>query len=112
VTVPAYEWAWSEHDARLGHRRRYGAAGLRLALEEAGFVVDRVTHFHSWLVPPAAVVRRTPIGRLVGDQEAASEGGAVTARVLAGLTRLERAALARTDLPVGLSLLGVAHRPG
>ncbi len=112
VTVPAYEWAWSEHDARLGHRRRYDADGLRRVLEGAGFTVDRLTHFHSWLVPPAVVVRRTPLGRLVGDQEAASEGGPVMARALGGLTRLERAVLGRVDLPVGLSLFGVAHRPG
>jgi dolichyl-phosphate beta-glucosyltransferase len=112
VTVPAYEWAWSEHDARLGHRRRYDVDGLREALEGAGFEVDRLTHFHSWLVPPAVAVRRTPLGRLVGDQEAASEGGPTMARALSGLTRLERAVLARVDLPVGLSLLGVAHRPG
>jgi SAM-dependent methyltransferase len=112
VTVPAYEWAWSEHDARLGHRRRYDSEGLRVVLEGAGFTVDRLTHFHSWLVPPAVAVRRTPLGRLVGDQEAASEGGPVVSRALSGLTRLERATLARIDLPVGLSLLGTAHRPG
>ncbi|HYF46185.1 MAG TPA: glycosyltransferase [Acidimicrobiales bacterium] len=111
VTVPAYEWAWSEHDARLGHRRRYDTEGLRGVLEGAGFAVDRLTHFHSWLVPPAVAVRRTPLGRLVGDQEEAGEGG-LAGRALGGLTRLERAALARMDLPVGLSLLGTAHRPG
>ena len=31
VAVPAYAWAWSDHDVRLGHRRRYTRRSLREA---------------------------------------------------------------------------------
>jgi dolichyl-phosphate beta-glucosyltransferase len=110
VMVPAYRWAWSDHDVRLGHRRRYDRAGLRAAAAAAGLDVLRCTHVHSWLVPPALVIRRTPIGRLLrGSAEEASMGHPLINRVLRAVTSAERRVLARRDLPAGLSILLVAR---
>lgn len=110
VAVPAYGWAWSDHDVRLGHRRRYTRAQLRRVAEEAGLVVQRCTHFHSWLVPPAFAIRKTPLGRLQrGSAEEASMGSPAVNRLLQRVTDLERRVLRRTDLPVGLSILLVAR---
>lgn len=111
VAVPAYQWAWSDHDVRLGHRRRYTRAQLRGAAEQAGLTVVRCTHFHSWLVPVAWLVRRTPVGRLMGggSAEEASFGNAWINRLLQAVTDVERTVLARRDLPVGLSILLVAR---
>jgi dolichyl-phosphate beta-glucosyltransferase len=110
VMVPAYRWAWSDHDVRLGHRRRYDRAGLRAAASSAGLEVLRCTHVHSWLVPPALLIRRTPIGRLLrGSAEEASMGHPVINRLLRAVTAVERRVLARRDLPAGLSILLVAR---
>lgn len=111
VAVPAYQWAWSAHDVALGHRRRYTAGRLRASLEQAGLQVDRVSYFHSWLVPPAVLLRKTPLGRLVaGSDEEASFVSPRVNRALRSASSAERAVLARRDLPFGLSVLGVAHR--
>jgi 2-polyprenyl-3-methyl-5-hydroxy-6-metoxy-1,4-benzoquinol methylase len=114
VTVPAYLWAWSEHDVRLGHRRRYTRATLRAAAEAAGLEVVRLTHFHSWLTVPALLLRRTPRWprrRLQrGSAEEASYVGPTVNRLLVWVTQLERRLLRRTDLPFGLSILLVARR--
>jgi hypothetical protein len=115
VTVPAYLWAWSEHDVRLGHRRRYTRATLRAAAEAAGLEVVRCTHFHSWLTVPALLLRRTPRWprrRQRGSAEEASYVGPTVNRVLVWVTEVERRVLRRTDLPVGLSILLVARRRG
>ena len=40
LTVPAYEWLWSDHDDWAAHRRRYTAPQLRRAACDAGIVVD------------------------------------------------------------------------
>ena len=114
VAVPAYRWAWSDHDVRLGHRRRYDRRSLREAAAAADLEVLRVTHFHSWLTPIALLVRRTPVGRLLrGSAEEASYVDARVNRLLARVTAVERWVLRRVDLPMGLSILLVARRrPG
>lgn len=39
VTVPANQFLWSDHDVRLGHKRRYSAKELREKVAKAGFTV-------------------------------------------------------------------------
>lgn len=113
VAVPAYMWAWSEHDVRLGHRRRYTRRALVDAAERAGLQVSRATYFHSWLVPAAVLMRRTPLRRVGGraSAEEASMGGARLNKLLRAVTEVERKLLSRIDLPFGLSLLIVCRVP-
>ena len=111
VAVPAYRWAWSDHDVALGHRRRYTKGSLRRSVEAAGLRVERVTYFHSWLVPPALVLRRTPVGRLLkGSAEEASFVSPRVNALLRAVAEVERRVLRRIDLPLGLSVLAVARR--
>lgn len=110
IAVPAYAWAWSDHDVSLGHRRRYRRSRLRAVAEAAGFDVVALSHFHSWLTPVAYVVRRTPVRHLVrGEQEEASMGRPVLNRLLGRMAALERAIGRRRPIPVGLSILLVAR---
>lgn len=112
LAVPAYQWAWSEHDVQLGHRRRYTRDRLRRAAEAAGLEVERATHFHAWLAPAAFLVRRTPVGRLLrGEQEEASYVGPRANRALSSMAAGERRVARRWAIPVGLSILLVARRP-
>ena len=113
VAVPAYAWAWSEHDVVLGHRRRYTRRTLLHVAEEAGLVVQRCTYYHSWLIPLALALRRTPLRRLVrGEAEEASYVGPGVNRLLAKVTAVERAACRLFDIPAGLSIMLVARSPG
>jgi len=108
VTVPSYRWLWSAHDDRAGHRRRYRRAELTTAVTAAGFRVVLASAFFSFLVPPAALIRRTPLGRLTADtDEEASAGPAVT-MVLGRLAATERAVLRRRTIPFGLSQVVLA----
>ena len=49
VTVPAYEWLWSNNDAVNAHKRRYSRAELESKLAEAGFQTLRMT-FNNFFV--------------------------------------------------------------
>jgi dolichyl-phosphate beta-glucosyltransferase len=111
VAVPAYRWAWSEHDVRLGHRRRYTRVSLVAAAHAADIDVVRCTHFHGWLAPVALLLRRTPLRRLLRGQQAeeASFVSPAANRALAMLGGFERFLLRRFDLPVGLSILLVGR---
>jgi dolichyl-phosphate beta-glucosyltransferase len=114
VSVPAYRWAWSEHDVRLGHRRRYTRRTLCEAAEAAGLDVVRCTHFHSWLALPALLLRRTPLRALLrGSAEEASYVHPKVNALLCRVAQAERRWLRRGELPFGLSILLVARpRPG
>jgi SAM-dependent methyltransferase len=112
VSVPSYQWLWGLHDDLAAHRRRYSARQLVATVEEAGFVVDRHTYLFSFLVPPAVVMRRTPVRRLltVTEDEMSMMHPAVDAG-FALLARAERAVGRRWRVPFGLSILAVGHKP-
>jgi SAM-dependent methyltransferase len=112
LTVPAYQWLWSDHDTWAAHRRRYSRRTLVAAVERAGLLTRRVTYFNSFLVPPAAVLRRTPARRLVkGEQDEVGASSPAVDRVMTGLAGLERRWARRRAVPFGLSIVCLAGRP-
>ena len=114
ASVPAYQWAWSDHDERAGHYRRYTRPRLRAAVEAAGFVVDRCTYGFAGVFPVFAAERA--VRRLRRRPNAPADGlprvSPAQDRVLMGLSRVERRVLRRRDLPFGSSVFLAAHRPG
>lgn len=108
VTVPAYQSLYSDFDRWACHERRYSRSRLRDRLVAAGFEVDRLSHFNSFLVPPAWAARRTPLRRYVQGGGEDASGGLVAGRVLGALAAAERRALRRRDLPAGLSIVALA----
>mgnify|MGYP001607227991 CR=1 FL=1 len=57
LTVPAYRALWSAHDVANAHRRRYRLGPLRTLLGEAGFVIERLTYFNTFLLPGVVLIR-------------------------------------------------------
>lgn len=110
--VPAYPWLFSDHDRWAGHERRYSARTIVAAVEAAGLHVERTTYLFSFLVPVAAVLRRTPLRRRLGrtDEETSSVSPFLN-RALMALARAERRLGRRVRIPFGLSVLVVATRP-
>jgi SAM-dependent methyltransferase len=111
LTVPAYEWLWGEHDERAAHRRRYRARSLVAVVEAAGFEVLHTTYYNSFLVPPAAALRRTPLRRVVKDtDEEVGNTSPFLSKVMTGLSKAERPLALRGAVPFGLSILLVGRR--
>lgn len=117
VTVPSYEWLWSQEDVHAGHFRRYTRTTLREVVEEAGLVTVRMEYLFASLVLPALITRRLPFllgrnsgagHRALGRQldPPAPVGAAATAVLLA-----ERALARVVALPFGLSVAGVFRKP-
>ena len=112
LTTSAYMWMWSEHDVWAAHRRRYTARGLAEVTTRAGFEVLRTSYYNAVLLPPAWLLRRTPLRRLVKTSN--DEVGAASPlvdRVFTAVSTVERRWLARHRMPFGLSILLVARRP-
>jgi SAM-dependent methyltransferase len=115
VSVPAFPFLWGPQDEISHHRRRYRARELRERLEVAGFNILRLCYFNAFLFPPIAAVRalrpfKPGCADLQSDFERTTPG-----RVNALLTRVfaaEAPLVARVDLPIGVSILGLATNPG
>ena len=109
VTVPAYRWLWSGHDEVLGHRRRYTAGELRVAVERAGFSVLRVSYFNTLLFPLLVAVRAWK--RLRGDRDHDLRRPAAPLNwLLEQIFAFERYLVPRVPLPFGASLLLIGRR--
>jgi SAM-dependent methyltransferase len=44
ITVPAYQWLWSDHDVSLHHKRRYTTKRLAEAAEQAGLEPEKKSY--------------------------------------------------------------------
>lgn len=116
LSVPAYSWAWSDHDVRAGHHRRYTRAELERVVREAGLVVERRTHAFAGVFPVFAAERGVRRLRGRGATPAADaprlpDVSPWQDRLLTTLSRLDRRLLARHDLPFGSSIFLAAHKP-
>ena len=114
MSVPAYQWAWTDHDVLAGHHRRYTRRRLLAAVEGAGFDVLRCTHVFAGVFPFFAAerlarkVRRTP----EASEQRLPQVSPVLERVLMGLSGVDRRLLGRVDLPFGSSIVLAALKPG
>lgn len=110
LTVPAYKFLWSAHDARHHHKRRYNRRGLLAAVRGAGLEPVYVTHFNTWLFPLVAGVRliKKALGRV--DTADDSMPPSPLNKLLVAIFGAERLIVPRWPMPFGVSLLVVARR--
>ena len=114
VTVPAYQWLWSEHDVINHHKRRYTRKTLSAVAEQAGWETARTTYFNGCLLPVAIVHRRLArpahlVDEPVSDLERTPER---LNSLLEWPLRFEALLIARgLRIPVGLSLAAVFRKP-
>jgi SAM-dependent methyltransferase len=115
MAVPAYRWAWSDHDVANGHHRRYTRARAAQSVGAAGLTIDRVTHGFATVFPFFAaerLVRRLRRGRTEAQDIAEiPQVPLLLNSALTRLSRLDSKVLARADLPFGSSVFLAAHKP-
>lgn len=119
MSVPAYQWAWSDFDDRNGHYRRYTRARLRAALEAGGFEILRTTYAFGSTFPFFAAERLARRSKQILSRTQVEPDDVVPLpqvapaldRFLTGLGGLDARMLARRDLPFGSSVVAAARRP-
>jgi SAM-dependent methyltransferase len=114
LTAPAYQFLWGPQDEISLHRRRYVAGEIRRLLERAGLRVDKLSYFNTFLFPIIAAIR--VVRRFVPSQgELKSDCGMTRPgrlnNLLSLIFGLEAAVVRRWNLPFGVSILCLAHRP-
>lgn len=57
ISVPAFQWLWSDHDIFLGHKRRYTMATLTKLLQHSGLKIQKKTYIFCAILPIVICVR-------------------------------------------------------
>lgn len=109
LTVPQHQFLWSELDRHSMHQRRYNRVELRGKVEGAGFRVERITSFVSFLLPLMMLSRRMRKDQDLWAEFQINRSLNVLLEKILGVER----ALIRSGLsfPAGGSLLLVARKP-
>ena len=119
ISVPAYSWAWSDHDVRAGHYRRYTRRQIVRLVEGTGVTVTRSTYAFCAVFPLFVAdrvrrkLRRSPAATQA-PETGAETGNRLTPvppaadRVLMGLSRAESRVIGRRNLPFGSSVFVAA----
>lgn len=109
VTVPALPWLWSEHDDANQHRRRYTHRTLEDSMTAAGLVVEHISYFNMLLLPMVAIARLVERVRPGGGGGDFDRSLGPFDRLLERVFAFERHLVPRVRLPIGVSLIAVAH---
>jgi SAM-dependent methyltransferase len=111
LTVPAYQWLWSQHDVRNHHQRRYTRTNFCRLVEAAGFEVKRSSYFNSHLFPVIAGVRLAQ--KAFGSNGASNETMPSQAinKILESIFAFERWPLSLMNYPFGVSIMLSARVP-
>ncbi|HLU39704.1 MAG TPA: class I SAM-dependent methyltransferase [Planctomycetota bacterium] len=114
VSVPAYQFLFSQNDRVVHHQRRYTAAQLRRRLREAGLQPKKVSYFNTFLFPliAAAVVtlklKERWFGLPPGETNLDHEFRGPLNAALAFVMGSERWLLRHMNFPFGHSLIAMA----
>lgn len=113
ITVPAYGFLWSEHDEALHHRRRYAASELRNKLTNAGFEIERITYYITFLFFPILFMR---FAQSLSKKSIHAKTSHVILpgwlnSFLIGILAFERVLLRWMNFPFGVSIVCLARKP-
>ena len=114
LSVPAYQWAWTDHDVSAGHYRRYTRRRLLRAVRDAGLQPRRVTHAFASVFPffvAERLLRRLRRGRGSPEQRLPRVPPSLD-RLLMTLCHLDETVLRRYNVPFGSSVLVAAVKGG
>lgn len=106
ITVPAYQWMFSQHDKELSHFRRYSKTDLSDKLIEAGYKINYIGYMNTMLFAPMLLSRLTEMFLDTRDI-----GTGIPTPLLNGfmfrIFSFEKLIIPKISLPFGGSLIAV-----
>ncbi len=112
ITVPAFQGLWSVHDILHHHKRRYSKKQLQNLFRNMDFKITLLSYFNTWLFPIALVFRYCK--KLLKKQDSREDNipPAAINRLFSRIFASERFLVGKVPLPIGLSLILLAQKPG
>jgi len=113
LTVPALPFLWSRHDEAMGHQRRYTRQQLIRLLNSNGLIVSRISYWNFLLFLPVMIMRQAKKLNRHGEPKSDPENlPNIINGFLLLLLRIENALfLCGINLPIGVSLICICHKP-
>lgn len=112
LTVPAYQWLWSEHDVSLHHKRRYTMRSLLAVAAEAGLTPEKKSYAIGFSLPLVAGFRFA--GKFLRRKTDAETSYVPVPRpvnsLFTALLRLEARMHNSVALPAGTSVIATLRR--
>lgn len=113
LSVPAYQWAWSDHDVQAGHHRRYTRPQLTQLVHGAGMEVVRATYAFGGVFPIFLAERaRRRLAPATGTDTRLPRVPRGVDALLMTLCAIDVRVLRRRDLAFGSSVFLAAVKPG
>lgn len=112
ITVPAYQWMWSNWDVIIKHKKRYTQKDLEGALNRHGFRIIKTSYLYSFLVIPAFIIRTIKDYRY--GKNYPSDFNSISSSIINNLMKivctLEFFFFRLFTIPFGLSVICVAQK--
>lgn len=111
ITVPAFDWLWSNWDVVLHHQRRYTIKNLKLILQQNNFQIKKISYMYSFLVLPIFIIRM--IKSISFKKTYPSDfklSSPLINMLMDKITRLESFVLMHVSIPFGTSIIAVAEK--
>ncbi len=105
ITVPAFQFLWSEHDVLHHHYRRYSKKSLRTVLEKCGYQVTFMSYWNMLLFFPAALMRK--MGK-TGESSLTMSN--IFDAILFYIVKGESHLIPTLSLPIGTGLVAYAKK--
>lgn len=109
ITVPAYQWLWSEHDKVNHHFRRYNKKAI-IKIIKNNYKVLKISYFNFFLFPIALIFRILDIVKSKYNEDATNQPGRIINSILRLIFLSEKYLLRFSNLPFGLSILIVLKK--
>ncbi len=110
LTVPAYGWLWSEHDELHHHFRRYTKLEFSEILISAGFKIQKISYFNTFLFPSIFFMRCMKKILKITTRDDIMPSGWLN-NILKIIFASERWILRRVNFPFGNSIVAIAYMP-
>jgi 2-polyprenyl-3-methyl-5-hydroxy-6-metoxy-1,4-benzoquinol methylase len=105
ITVPAYKFMWSSHDDLNLHYRRYTKKQLKEKVEAAGFKVEHITYYNTFLFPLALIQRLFSNLQKNPDHADLSVPNSFLNNLLYKIFVSEKKIISKASFPFGVSIL-------
>lgn len=114
ITVPAFQFLWSEHDLINHHFRRYDSSMLKNVLNKSELNLRFLSFFNFFLFPLIFLIRIVSKLKPKTDQPKSDfkmvDANSLSNRILLGIFGSEKGLLKSFRLPFGVSLMAICQK--
>jgi SAM-dependent methyltransferase len=110
AAVPAFQWLWSKHDEIHMHYRRYNQNNFKKIFINAGFEVQYVSYFNTFLFLPAVFKRFLDKLLKRESDKPVDEVSSLINNLFLKIFKSEKNLLGKIAFPFGLSILLIAKK--